>query len=247
VNKLKSINIHKILASLFLTIAVGLAFSGVAFAQNQQNNQETGGDQKFNQETSGENVCGVLPAELCDQVLNGTADSSNPLGGLQPLIEFIMNILIGLFGIFAVLVLIVSGIQISASAGSESVVKSAKENIFKIITGLVLLISFRAILSLINTAFEGVDTSSLFGSTGNELNPEGIPRLLGNIISIASFISGIVSVIFVIVGGIRYITSAGNPKAREGAQKTVIYAIGGLVLSISSYGILVFIQEQLTR
>jgi len=196
---------------------------------------------------AGSEVCAVLPAGLCDSVLNGTASSSNPLGGLQPLLEFIMNILISLFGIFAVLVLIISGVQISASAGNENVVKSAKENVFKIITGLVLLISFRAILGFINKAFEGVDTSSLFGATGNELNPQGIPKLLGNIISIASFISGIVAVIFIIVSGIRYITSAGNPKAREGAQKTLIYAIGGLVLSISSYGILTFIQDQLTR
>ena len=111
---------------------------------------------------------------------------------------------------------------------------------------MVLLISFRAILGLINTAFEGVNTGNLFGS-GNELNPDGIPKLLGNIISIASFISGIVAVIFIIISGIRYITSAGNAKAREGAQKTLIYAIGGLVLSISAYGILTFIQDQLTR
>lgn len=199
------------------------------------------------QETTGEKVCGVLPPALCEAVLTGTASRDNPLGGLQPLLEFIMNIMIGLFGAFAVLVLIVSGIQISASAGNENAVKSAKENIFKIITGLVLLISFRAILGLINTAFEGVNTSSLFGATGNELNPEGIPKLLGNIISIASFISGVVAVIFIIVAGIRYITSAGNARAREGAQKTLIYAIGGLVLSISAYGILTFIQDQLTK
>jgi len=228
--KLKNVKVIK-LALYVISVSLSLViFASVASAQ-----------------TAGENVCGVLPAALCDAVLTGTANSSNPLGGLQPLLEFIMNISISLFGIFAVLVLIISGVQISASAGNENVVKSAKENIFKIVTGLVLLISFRAILGLINTAFEGVNTSSLFGATGNELNPEGIPKLLGNIISIASFISGVVAVIFIIVGGIRYITSAGNARAREGAQKTLIYAIGGLVLSISAYGILTFIQDQLTK
>ncbi|GDX62941.1 hypothetical protein LBMAG34_4750 [Candidatus Saccharibacteria bacterium] len=222
-----------------IAVVATFSFVGLAGAMHAQSNS---GDNK-----TGADVCGVLPPALCDAVLTGTASNSNPLGGLQPLLEFIMNIMISLFGAFAVLVLIVSGIQISASAGNENVVKSAKENIFKIVTGLVLLISFRAILGLINTAFEGVNTSSLFGATGNELNPEGIPKLLGNIISIASFISGIVAVIFIIVAGIRYITSAGNAKAREGAQKTLIYAIGGLVLSISAYGILTFIQDQLTK
>jgi hypothetical protein len=56
-----------------------------------------------------------------------------------------------------------------------------------------------------------------------------------------------VAVIFIIVGGIRLITSAGSSKAIEGARKTITYAVVGLVLSISAYGILVFIQSQLTR
>jgi hypothetical protein len=98
--------------------------------------------------------------------------------------------------------------------------------------------------------FRGVNKSAnLFEASGNSLRlaQGGIPTILGNIISIASFFSGIVAVIFIIVGGIRLITSAGSPKAIEGARKTITYAVAGLVLSISAYGILVFIQSQLTR
>jgi hypothetical protein len=111
------------------------------------------------------------------------------------------------------------------------------------------LLCARAIIIIINNvATVGVDRNKLFCAAGTsvELCDQGIPAVLGNIITTASFFSGIVAVIFVIVGGIRLIASAGNPKAIEGARRTITYAIAGLVLSISAYGILVFIQTRLT-
>jgi hypothetical protein len=239
--------------------AIGpISFVGSAKAQSAAAGQTcTTADGKNGiTQTSGEcaettaKICGSLPEALCQTVVTAPADpQTNPLGGFKPILDAITNILIGLFGIFAVFVLVISGVQISASAGNESAIKSAKENIFKVVTGLVLLISFRAIISLINNLFNGVDTGNLFCAAGNsvELCQGGIPALLGNAISVASFFSGVVAVIFVIIGGIRYTTSGGSQKALEGAKKTIIYAVAGLVLSLSAYGILVFIQTQLTR
>lgn len=54
---------------------------------------------------------------------------------------------------------------------------------------------------------------------------------------------GITLFILLIVGGIKYITSGGDPKATESAQKTITYAIGGLVLILISYLILVMITQ----
>ena len=53
--------------------------------------------------------------------------------------------------------------------------------------------------------------------------------------------AGIVFFVLLLVGGFRYITSGGDPKAVEGAQKTLTYAVGGLILILLSYLILVFI------
>jgi hypothetical protein len=190
--------------------------------------------------------CGVLPQSICDQAVTASANSTNPLGGLRPIIDWIANILVALFGMMAVLVIIVSGVQISASAGNENAVKTAKENIFKVITGVVLLISFRAILYLIQGLFDKVNTTNIFTTSG-ELAKSGIPQLFTNAIALASFAGGVVSLIFIVVGGIRYTTSGGNSNALTGAKKTIIYAIAGLVISISAYGILVFITQQLQK
>jgi hypothetical protein len=188
--------------------------------------------------------CGVIPQQVCDNIINTKTAVDSPTAAVMPLIDFIANILVGIFGAVIVLVVIVSGVQISASGGNEEIIKKGKENIFKAVTGLVLLISFRAILLLINRLFEGVDTNVLF--VGDNLAPGGIPRLLGNAISMASFFAGIVSVVFVIVGGIQYITSGGGDQIKK-AKRTITFALIGLVISVSSYAILLFIQGQLQK
>ncbi len=66
-----------------------------------------------------------------------------------------------------------------------------------------------------------------------------------NAITMATLAAGIVSVVFIIVGAIRYISSGGNSNAIEGAKKTITYAIGGMVISIMAYGIVSFIVSNL--
>ena len=41
----------------------------------------------------------------------------------------------------------------------------------------------------------------------------------------------------IIIGGYQYLTAYGNTEQHETARKTIMYAIVGLVLSITSYGI----------
>lgn len=48
-------------------------------------------------------------------------------------------------------------------------------------------------------------------------------------------IAGIVAVIFVIVGGIKYSLSSGNPQEASKAKDTILYAIIGLVVVMSAF------------
>lgn len=191
--------------------------------------------------------CGIIPQAVCDSIINPTTAVDSPTDPLMPLVNFIVNILVALFGSIILLIIIISAAQIAASGGNEDMVKKGKENIFKAVTGLVLLISFRAILTLINRLFEGVDTNILFANNpSGQLASKGIPLLISNAISLASWATGAISVIFVIVGGIQYTASAGGEGIKK-AKKTITYALLGLVISIAAYGILVFIQSQLQK
>jgi cytochrome bd-type quinol oxidase subunit 2 len=58
----------------------------------------------------------------------------------------------------------------------------------------------------------------------------GINDLLTKIINIFSAIVGVIAVIMIIVGGLRYITSGGDSNKVSAAKNTIIYAIIGLVI-----------------
>lgn len=61
------------------------------------------------------------------------------------------------------------------------------------------------------------------------------------VVGSALALAGIVLFVLLLTGGVKYITSGGDPKATEGAQKTITYAIGGLLLILFSYLILLLI------
>ncbi|KKU10256.1 MAG: hypothetical protein UX13_C0016G0013 [Candidatus Woesebacteria bacterium GW2011_GWB1_45_5] len=66
--------------------------------------------------------------------------------------------------------------------------------------------------------------------------------IFGNLVRSILGFTGIALFVLLLVGGFKYITSGGDPKAVEGAQKTLTYAIGGLILILVSYLILVLIR-----
>jgi hypothetical protein len=65
--------------------------------------------------------------------------------------------------------------------------------------------------------------------------------VFGNVVKVALGLAGIVLFIMLVVGGLKYITAGSDPKAAESAQKTITYAIGGLILILISFLILVLI------
>ena len=55
-------------------------------------------------------------------------------------------------------------------------------------------------------------------------------KTIRQIINILSIIAGVIAVIMLIVGGVRYVTSAGNDQAVAGAKRTIMYALIGLII-----------------
>ncbi len=70
---------------------------------------------------------------------------------------------------------------------------------------------------------------------------QGLEGVFANLIRVALGFAGIALFLMLIVGGFRYITSGGDPKAAEGARNTLTFAILGLVLIASAFLILRFI------
>jgi hypothetical protein len=72
------------------------------------------------------------------------------------------------------------------------------------------------------------DTSTSDCSTSDAT--ERINNLIHTIVNLLSAIVGIVAVIMIIFGGLRYITSGGNDTSVTSAKNTILYAIIGLII-----------------
>lgn len=70
----------------------------------------------------------------------------------------------------------------------------------------------------------------------------GFEWIFANIVTVLLYFAAVVLFIMFLLGGFRYLTSAGNPKNLESAKNTLTYAIAGLVVLALSFLILVFIQ-----
>lgn len=88
-----------------------------------------------------------------------------------------------------------------------------------------------------------VPNGLLNGVDPNDPNNGGlnaVTALIHNAIAIALYAAGALSVIFITIGGLRYVLSAGNPAAVKSAKDTIMYAIIGLIVTLSTWAILAF-------
>lgn len=67
-----------------------------------------------------------------------------------------------------------------------------------------------------------------------------IPCLIENVVNFGLILSGIVAAFFIVMSGIRFVMSGGDPIRVAQARRTMTFAIIGLVMVVLSYSILNF-------
>jgi cytochrome bd-type quinol oxidase subunit 2 len=92
-----------------------------------------------------------------------------------------------------------------------------------------------------NEACQGV---GLLSGGGCSDNGQQVTNVLGTIITIFSAIVGIIAVVMIIVAGLQFITSNGNPQNVSKARMSLIYAIVGIVIVIAAQTIVHFAISQ---
>jgi len=70
---------------------------------------------------------------------------------------------------------------------------------------------------------------------GNVNSRSDVIALIAKVIEWALYLSGAVAVVFVIIGGYRYLTAGGNEETATKARKAVVNALIGLVIIILAY------------
>lgn len=115
------------------------------------------------------------------------------------------------------------------------------------------LVIFGFVLSFLLIPFvaqAGAFTDAL-GSIGNYFFNIGkgasLLFIIANIIAGLFALIGVLSLLFLIIGGFRYVTAYGSAEQAEGAKKTILYAIIGLALAISAYVIVKAVAQALFK
>ena len=120
-----------------------------------------------------------------------------------------------------------------------------------IVPGLIamLIISSVNVIAACTTGSQGSSDNPL----GEICPPAGIPTeasqvgtLITFFIKILIFAGFLMAFIWLLIGGINYITSNGEPNKTAAAQKKIVYAIVGLVVIILAFSILTLVEKVFT-
>lgn len=86
-----------------------------------------------------------------------------------------------------------------------------------------------------------VADASLANGGSCDTGGPSVAQIIQQVGNVLIFIVGAVSVIMLIIGGIRYTVSQGDQAAVAGAKNTILYSIIGLVVAFISYAAVNFI------
>lgn len=93
-------------------------------------------------------------------------------------------------------------------------------------------------LALNETMMDGAESArgtdqvaDLFGTSG----------IFSTVTNILLFAVGAISVIMIIIGGLRYVTSGGNTANVTAAKNTILYAVVGVVVALFAYAMVNFV------
>ena len=128
-----------------------------------------------------------------------------------------------------------------------------------ILASISTLVLISASVLLATMLFSGnaaaaCDTTNLSISTGADCargteQPSdlfgGENSIFSRVTNILLFLVGAISVIMLIIGGIRYVISGGDQAQVTGAKNTILYAIVGIVVAFLAYAAVNFITQAL--
>ncbi len=118
-------------------------------------------------------------------------------------------------------------------------------NIFIAAVALFGLLAPVTVLAATNdAACEGLALTGQNVSCDNTGGPS-VEGIVEKVINILSIVVGVVSVIMIIIGGLKYVTSSGDSGNVTSAKNTILYAIIGLVVVAMAQAIVRFVLTNL--
>ncbi len=120
----------------------------------------------------------------------------------------------------------------------------------------VVAMVFGSVLTVMSSSASAVDvfqscsgTAAQSGSAvcNNQANSKlfGAGSIWNNILNTLIYVIGIISVLMIIIGGLRYTISGGDSGSITSAKNTILYSVVGLVIAALSFAIVNFVLARL--
>lgn len=199
--------------------------SGSSCSCQKESTQGEACENAFEQNTPG-------PGNTPGPTSSITIEFPNPLtydtveGFLGNVLSTIRSVIIVLSIIFIVL----GGIFYITSAGNEKRMTAAKGAIFASMIGLAIGIAapsfLKEIYNIMGGNSSGIDSSSLTGLS--------LTQIALNFLNFLLSVVGVLALIMLIIGGIMYLTSAGDEDKIKTGKKIVTYSIIGIAVALAA-------------
>ena len=124
-------------------------------------------------------------------------------------------------------------------------IERGRKTILSAVIGLIIGLGSVAIVNMLFSGLFGGASETSSGGINGIVNMTG-EELLANALNLTYFIAGIVAVIVIIVAGILYVTSSGDPAKVTKAKNTITYAVVGLVIILVAFTITGFVTGRFT-
>jgi len=113
-----------------------------------------------------------------------------------------------------------------------------------LLAGVVAAAGFESVAAQADSVREGINY------TGDEISQDQAKNSIENIIettiNLFSLVVGVIAVIMIIIGGLKYIMSSGDASNVTSAKNTILYAIIGLVIVAFAQIIVLFVLDTTT-
>jgi hypothetical protein len=120
-----------------------------------------------------------------------------------------------------------------------------------LLAGLLIVPTLAVSVSVLSSTNALADVSGGVGGGISSTNTGNVPEALDGdegmvkkVVNVMLYAIGIIAVVMIIFGGIKYSTSAGDSNKVTSAKNTLLYAVVGLVVAIFAYAIVNWVFTQ---
>jgi hypothetical protein len=159
-----------------------------------------------------------------------TIEFTNPLkfNTVEQVLTSVLNALQGVIVVISIVFIIVGAILYITSAGDEKRIEMAKKAITASLVGLAIGIAAPTLLKEIYTILGAKDIP------GEVSGAKSIAEIAFSVLNFLLSIVGVLAIIMLVVGGIMYLTSAGDEDRIDDGKKIFKYALLGIVIALAS-------------